>query len=307
MRKARQVVKQLPTENTVEAKPITLLEISELQAGLRLGTLAWQDVHNRVLATVRVGRMWQTKEWKARRAELIKNACEQCGSTKGPFTLQHFKRPGSIFDVVNQAVGPVRWAEWESHYAVEPEDKTPITRRRQACPQCRGISILERKTKTPRFRCTSRVKGVCNFEFDDPVEVDWVDARATAARVNGAYHRRRKAFNEKWDADHADEIEQLYVTAVIRLLDDYARYMRMDDTATFCKPCAYLWDVRGVRQCSECRVSYHPHGQDKCAECAGVVTMVVCKVCRKQRHNARYETCYDCRPSEHDDATDLID
>ena len=291
-------------QNPVDAEPIKLDEVTDLQDRLRAGVLAWQEVQDRLMATIRGGRAWQTKEWKQRRAELIKDHCEQCGSTDGPFTLQHFNQPPSIYDLVGGIVNRDRWEDWQAHYEANPEDPTPITRRRAACPRCGGISILERKTKTPRYRCNTQVKGTCHFEFDDPVEVDWIDTRATASRVQTGYKSRREAFNAQWDHEHVNEIARLYTAGMIQLLDAHTKYMRMEETATFCKRCAYLWDVKRVRLCETCGVGYHPHEQEQCDECAGLVKMVLCKVCQKERHNDRYETCYNCRQERAYDQVD---
>jgi hypothetical protein len=290
------------SENPVAAEPLELEEIPQVQQQLRDGRVTWQQVHERLMATVRGGRVWQTKEWKRPRAELIKEYCDQCGSTEPPLTLQHFSHPPSIYDVVPSIVNRARWEAWQAHYEANPEDRTPITRRRPACPRCGGISLLERKTKTPRYRCNTQVRGTCHFEFDESIEVEWVDTRATAARVQAGHDQRRKAFNVEWDREHADEAHALYVDVMIQLLDAHAKYVRAEESATFCKRCAYLWDKKGVRLCATCGIGYHEISKEQCDECAGLVTMILCKVCNSHRHNICYETCYHCRPELGKDA-----
>ena len=44
---------------------------------------------------------WQTKAWKEMREKKIGDKCEQCGSEKEPFVLQHLWHPPKKFDLVD--------------------------------------------------------------------------------------------------------------------------------------------------------------------------------------------------------------
>ncbi|MDB4890470.1 MAG: hypothetical protein JWL61_2325 [Gemmatimonadetes bacterium] len=73
--------------------PITGADIPDLIAGLQAGAVDPLGVHQRIIETVRGGRLWGTPEWKELRQRLIKDACEQCRTDEGPMTLQHLWHP----------------------------------------------------------------------------------------------------------------------------------------------------------------------------------------------------------------------
>lgn len=39
--------------------------------------------------------------------------------------------------------------------------------RNEACPECEGVSVYTRKSKTPKYRCSN-----CGTEFEEPIEAD---------------------------------------------------------------------------------------------------------------------------------------
>lgn len=99
--------------------------------------------------------IWKGKAWRETRAKLLKDHCEQCGSTKPPFVLQHVGLGG------------------------------PTSRERQV--------------------------GSRTMSTED------------------------------------------YVTG--------------KGTKTFCKRCAFLWDMKGLRLCRECGKRFHAHRHQRCFEC----------------------------------------
>ena len=47
-------------------------------------------------------RAWQTKDWKERRAEIIKDKCQNFVNSKEKLTLQHLSHPKKYFDYQNE-------------------------------------------------------------------------------------------------------------------------------------------------------------------------------------------------------------
>ena len=205
---------------------------------------------------------WQTKEWREMRNRTIGDRCEQCGSTDGPFVLQHFShdrpKPPSKRDLV--------WDMMREHGSYPPRP----TVQRQACPQCNRCNLTERKKLKPKWRCIG-----CHHEFDDSIAVEMPINNRTE---KGEYDKYRQevlfpAFDDFVDA-HQDIVEQRYTATLAEYEQErrasYDTYISGEGTATFCRKCAFLWDVEGKRLCSQCNERYHPF---------------------------KFKTCYDCLPS----------
>ncbi len=194
------------------------------------------------------------------REERIGDSCEQCGSTDGPFVIQHFShdrpKPPSKRTVV--------WNLMREYGSYPPRP----TDQRQACPQCNRCSLTERKKLKPKWRCIA-----CEHEFDDPVTVELRVSGNTGRDENARYRQGlSKVFDDFLNA-HTEEVEQRY-TAVLAVYEQerrasYDTYISGEGTATFCKKCAFLWDVEGKKLCNQCKERYHPF---------------------------QYKTCYDCLP-----------
>jgi ribosomal protein L37AE/L43A len=229
---------------------------------------------------------WHKKEWREMRDQRIGDRCEQCDSTDGPFVLQHFEHDYSELPSKN----PVVWELMREYDKVPPRP----TVQRPACPQCNRRALSERKKLKPKWRCIG-----CHHEFDEPIIVE--------TTIN---NRTEKAAWVKWKKEilfpardnflvtHHDIVEQRYGTVLSaykkeRQTSD-AKYMSGEETATFCKKCAFLWDMKEMQLCSKCRKQYHPF---------------------------KFQTCYDCLPEikkeetrqaqkwvrEHEEFVDSID
>ena len=202
---------------------------------------------------------WHTKEWKEMRGERIADLCEQCGSTKGTFVLQHF----SHYERVNPlpSMKNVLWDILSERGVLSPRP----TVERRACPECEYRSIYERKGK-PTWRCQR-----CNNEFDDPLMVE-VEADSRTGRDEFAQYKEE--CHHKIDTflvERAAEANELYLPYLERhekeLQASRADYMSGEGTATFCKKCAFLWDMKGQRLCHICRNNYHPFRFKNCYNC----------------------------------------
>ena len=193
------------------------------------------------------------------REERIGDRCEQCGSTDGPFVLQHFSherpKPPSERTVV--------WDLMREYSSYPPRP----TVQRQACPQCNRCSLTERKKLRPKWRCIG-----CHHEFDESILVEIPINNRTE---KGDYDRYRQevlfpAYDDFVDA-HQDIVEQRYAAVLADYEQErqvsYDTYVSGEGTATFCKTCAYQWDTEGKRLCSQCKERYHPFNFKTCYEC----------------------------------------
>lgn len=281
------------------AAPIEPAECSEIVRALEEGSADWYDVQRRLITTLKNGRVWRTEEWKELRNRLIKDHCEQCGSAEGPFTLHHLMAPVNLTDFARQLRGElfhqVRTG-LEQSGALEglQERLGPDGKPRLGCPFCGGTNLRERMRNRrshatkPRFVCqTGRNYKVCKREFEEPVLLQPLRLQTPA---NQRYHLVQETFAERY----ASAEQHLYLDAAVLAVRQFARYMAGEDTATFCRKCAYLWDEKGMRLCQTCNRGWHRLEFKRCSACAPAGELVLCEVCGKHRHQPRYASCYLC-------------
>lgn len=276
--------------------PFTGADIPDLIAGLQAGAVDPLWVHQRIIETVRGGRLWGTPEWKELRQRLIKDACEQCGTIEGPMTLQHLWHPTLFTEIVRHLHDVDRQATWQSYYEENVDTDglqdvlEPVGPERPGCPVCGGYNVQRRKKTAPHWKCqTVRDRRICGAEFDEPITT-----RAT--RHITAHALRWQAFSTQYTARYRARERAVLTEAAITALEQHVAYLSGEGTLTFCKKCAYLWDEKGVRLCQECRDGYHPHDKPHCQACATGGQWVLCSVCQENRHLDTYPTCWSCIP-----------
>lgn len=203
---------------------------------------------------------WHSKEWKEMRNKIIGDSCEQCGSTKKPMVLQHFDHYKDLPKKPSKS--SVVWSLMLEREAFPPR---PIVLR-PACPDCKKRALSQRKTMKPIWRCIG-----CHHVFDNPSSVEVAVDRRTGTEQFESFRKQCKvAFSEFLDSHIELVSERLNVK-----LKEYEKvkeaslslYMSGEGTATFCKKCAYLWDVQGLKLCGFCRKGYHPFKYNSCFKC----------------------------------------
>ena len=269
--------------------PLTLAEASAVRAAVQAGTLPWREAQERLIAAIRGGRLWRTPEWKELRGRLIQDSCQQCHTSDGPLTLQHFWHPPKISKVAADLRFEHRKRAWEDFRVRNPFN--PVSEERLACPRCKSVNIYSRDRMKPRWKCNSHQgRRWCHYEFDEPVRV-----QAPARKVNAAQHKELwERFQTEYAKTYAASVESFDVMATVMVLENFERYLTGQHTATFCRKCAYLWDKRGVRLCHVCRAAWHKHDEPACTGCRFGVCLIVCRTCGTYRHADRYPTCYRC-------------
>lgn len=206
-------------------------------------------------------------EKEKKRKLLIKDCCEQCGNNQGPMVLQHLWHPPAYKEHV-RSIYERFFIEAQNNSslpeATEQEVESFIaefTEQAEACPSCDMRSITKRKTMTPIYRCRK-----CNHEFDSPKLVPYHSKLKTTAPSiekikKDITYAKQKEF--MWNT-FGEEIRTL---AVLKGIEDHKRYISMEDTKTYCKRCAFLWDKKRLKVCDVCKDKLIPLSMHACIEC----------------------------------------
>jgi hypothetical protein len=281
-----------------EAVPLTAAECPAVLAGLQNGLADSRHIQQRIIAAVSNKRLWHTAEWKQLRARLLKSHCEQCGTTEGPYTLQHLWHPRTVSERAQALYAAHKDQAWQHFAAEHAEDPayhdrySPDGDPRPGCPQCGGGVLQERKSAKAlavmrRFRCgTQRNNRYCHHEFDETVVVQPIKLHDRTSLL-------WQAFRAAYVPVDQATTDAIYIEATMRAVEEFATYMAGEGTLTFCQPCAYKWDVKGLRLCVECRDGWHEHRWARCRACATGSTWVVCETCGKRRLNTA-SSCLNC-------------
>jgi ribosomal protein L32/predicted Zn-ribbon and HTH transcriptional regulator len=198
-------------------------------------------------------RPWQTKEWRDKRAEFIKDkSCEWCESTE-KLTIDHrinfysrFERGKLAYQLMLQ------YFQDKTHIEEEEEIerrilKTTSIKRYAACPKC-GYSMQSRKTMQPKYHCYR-----CNFNTDKSIPKISI---STIRWLN-------KMFFQEWAATHKEEIDVKFNPIKERTNQDY---MDFKDVVILCRRCAFA-RLKGMYLCPNCKKKYVPNRFDVCFDC----------------------------------------
>ncbi|MCU0440446.1 MAG: hypothetical protein MUC49_21345 [Raineya sp.] len=192
--------------------------------------------------------VWSTVEWKKKRAELLKDYCENCGIKTGPFVLQHTKQP-ETFKIIYEGVtkcliseiypNGLDFLEKETDEMLE-DMLIKNSEKRNACPTCRTVNIRDRKSLTPKYICKN------NHEFDFPVELTYY-SKSQTTDIEIARNKTRviaesvvfTRFIKEFKRLHDKKIGKLSLLICIK---NSIEYLEMTFTKTTCKSCAYKED-----------------------------------------------------------------
>jgi len=205
-------------------------------------------------------RVWHTKEWKELRDKLIKDKCEQCGSTE-KLTLHHIWQPPSM-GALECSIAKTMFNYWFHNM-----DSDALGRYSKMAQEAVGQSLnddtLTREEKTSLQKQWEISRDECVSDF---------------------------AFNEF----RKDKKEEIHAKVVEQNKEDFKRYMSGKDTVTFCNKCAFLWDEKGQKLCPKCKKHHYDIKTGMCAICSGMKKL--CVKCNKNYHYILYPTCFDCSP-----------
>lgn len=197
---------------------------------------------------------WQLVDWKKKRDLKIKDYCEQCGDKEGPFVLQHTWHPPNHLFLYKEIQRQFINEKFQGGKELVSNLPTGLQQDKylvNCCPECGHGSLTKRKTIKPVYRCIK-----CGFLFDEPEKKPNLYIKEI----------RQIMLNYKKDLskNYRSEIKKRYEEKRNEL---YERYMSCDDTVTFCKKCAYLYDVKGLKLCERCKKRYHNKRYEFCFIC----------------------------------------
>ncbi len=202
---------------------------------------------------------WHTKDWKERRAKLIKDKCQICNS-KEKLTIQHLSHPRKYSgylteirrayakDYINTN-SEIDKSEFKN-YILKDYDYVPTP----LCPNCKSSNPNKRVRKIPQYRCKE-----CKHEFDEPVYKSVDELISIFLENEDAIEARDKCFiSKKWKNQHnlssvrywlqreravTKDAAMIEKEAFLLYLNDDIKYLSFEDTITACKRCASSYDL----------------------------------------------------------------
>lgn len=223
-------------------------------------------------------RAWRTKEWKKKRDKLIKDRCEQCGS-KEVLTLQHTCHPrdyGTIKKEICIKYGQLINEKYPLESLVNEKEvvryfkKNIDKEERDVCPSCSSINISLRKTLSPKYKC-NRCKGLFEAPIRKIIPIfidDRKEGKSQEVNTITFSSLEWKIYKEKSRELLFEEYgEQIEKEILITTIDEYLRYISLEDTVTFCKKCAFLWDKKHMNLCPICKIKYKMIYHKTCYDC----------------------------------------
>lgn len=220
---------------------------------------------------------WHTKDWRKRRDLMLQEKCEQCGS-KDTLVLQHQFHPknygeckylvickyGEEFNKQHPIDTFISDDEVFKWYDAMP--KTSI----KVCPKCYNRGIRERKTLKPILKCDK-----CKHTFNVPKNINsplLIDDRHSSYPQKSQsvlfsklkWDLYKKKCNERLKTIYAEEIER---ATMIMMVEDLIRYLSFKDTVTWCKKCAFNYDINHANLCPTCKKNYKLISFSECKEC----------------------------------------
>lgn len=257
---------------------------SSIRDALLRGDITWQDALELIKS---LGKPWHRPGWQEMRVARLKDRCEQCGGCEDPLVLQHIWQP-TKFNELRQHIRAPLWEQFKRDHLlvvskVEPTDLP-------GCPKCNSAVIRHRKRLKPSWVCQGTKNGQrCSHKFDEPILVKAL----TADQRQEQFRLEREAYEARWQKFIQQHGEATNIETVLLSIDLNERYMSGEDTKTFCKKCAYMWDVNGCMLCKNCKKEYHAFYRNKCIKC-DTENYALCKNCGERYHKRRYQTCYAC-------------
>lgn len=229
-------------------------------------------------------RSWHTKDWKERRAKILKEKCEICDSTD-TLTIQHLSHPQKYSDyereitrkytqIFKETNSDLDKSEFKKHI-VKNYDYITIP----LCPNCGDNRPNKRVRKLPKYRC-----AVCKHEFDEPIYKSLEELITIFYTDEEALDVRDKCFvsKDKWKNNHnlsnikywfqrekakTKDEEIIGKEAFLLYLADDIKYLSFEDTITACRRCASNYDLKNMELCPKCKVHYKGIQYPTCIQC----------------------------------------
>ena len=225
-------------------------------------------------------RSWNTKDWKERKKEFIKEKCEICSSTE-ILTIQHKSHPKKYNEYLREITRVYTNNNSEidkeifKNYVLNDYDYVP----KLLCPKCKIHTPKVRVRSIPKYRCAD-----CKYVFEEAFFRSASELISIFFKDEDAYEIRDKCFisKDRWRNKHNlsnikywfqrktaknKDAESIEKKAFILYLEGNIKYLSFEDTITTCNKCAYNEDLKGAELCPKCNKNYKGIEYSTCIEC----------------------------------------
>lgn len=264
---------------------LTYSELIELRDKLTSGEIELEFAKAQYWKDFKEGqKSWQTKDWKNRRAEVIKAKCEICHS-KEKLTLQHLSHPRNFADYKREVTREYAKNYRDRNPDIDKDEFNAYIQKHYEyrpvafCPNCNLSNPYERSKKVPKYRCT-----YCRHEFDSPVYKSIDELLSAFFENEEALEVRDKCFASKdqwrnkqnlsnikyWllrERAKNNDAEAIEKKAFLLSINDSIKYLSFEDTITACRKCAYSFDIKKMELCPQCKVNYKGIQYPTCIPC----------------------------------------
>lgn len=229
-------------------------------------------------------RSWKTKDWKERRAKILKEKCEICNSTDR-LTIQHLSHPKKHFDYEREVTKKYTEIFKETNSEIDKSEfKSHIIKHYNyiaapMCPNCGSKHPNKRERKTPQYRCPE-----CKNEFDEPYYKSLEELITIFYTDEDALDTKEKCFisKDKWKNNHnlsnikywfqrenakSEFKDIIQKEAFLLYLIDDIKYLSFEDTITACGKCASNYDLKNFELCPVCKIHYKGIQYPTCIQC----------------------------------------
>lgn len=263
---------------------LTYKELIELRESLANGDLSIDLATELFWKDFKEGKQsWHTKDWKERRANIIKYKCQICDS-KEVLTLQHLSHPRKYAEYKLEVTRAYARKNINPTYSINQNDFIEHINKNydyipvQLCPKCKFSNPNKRVRKLPQYLCT-----VCKYEFDEAIYKSIEELVSIFYADQHAIEVRDKCFvSKKWRNNHnlssirywlqrdgvkSNNAEAIEKEAFLLYLNDNIKYLSFDDTITACKKCALSYDINNIELCPKCKEHYKGIQYPTCIQC----------------------------------------
>lgn len=264
---------------------LTYIERIELRDKLLNGQIDIKSALKNYWDSFKEGQQsWHSKDWKERRAKIIKDKCEICGSID-TLTIQHRSHPKKYSEYLREVTRTYAQEHRDTNSTVNKNDFISYVREKYDyipvpfCPHCKCGNPSKRVRKIPEYRCAS-----CKQEFDTPHYKSLDELIAIFYENENAIEVRDKCFTskDKWknkqnlsnirywlqrECAKEQNSETIEKEAFLLYLNDDIKYLSFEDTITACKKCASSYDLHRMEICPQCKENYKGVQYPTCIQC----------------------------------------
>jgi len=184
---------------------------------------------------------WHSASWRELRNDLIKDSCEQCATKDPPMVLQHMWHPRPLGSLIRE-VSRVNRLEYAKRHPVPAVMMPDPEGLQDGCPHCGRFSGMNWRKTFQNWRCQH-----CRNIFDEKAQIPVLSENQSVV-----YAARVADINEKWYQKYHVLMEDSILSEALRIgFEEHDRYISCIDTKTFCKKCAFMWDINKKKLCEK--------------------------------------------------------